>query len=384
MTELRELLMEIADDAPDTEMAGPALRTARRRRMRRLAAAPAGLLVVAGLAVGGVTAFQQAAPDPAGPAEHLGVLNAHVPPALPARGVAPARLAYQDYCRTSPKAAAAKGACAQWRILTADGKQYRVPGSLGAHRGSDDILQTSRLFAVSGDGGRVMYYQAGAQRVVVRDLATGDEHTVAHLPAATVRNTPVEFMLSGNGTWAGVETGTTSRSATSEPTPKPRLVEVSTGTTTRLPRNMVFTAITDDGTAYLGSTQGGSGVTHYDHTGKKISGPVRGGGVLSPDGTRAALTAEDSRTVVIADARTGRTVARHTPPASVPKGYYDVASWRTANAVTIAGPLGDHADTKAGRFGYTAVDPDTAEPGAHGSFTLIGTDVQVTYGAIGR
>ncbi|GAA3456447.1 hypothetical protein GCM10018962_82810 [Dactylosporangium matsuzakiense] len=148
MTGLRDVLVEVAEDAREYDVTDRAVRVVRRRQLAtRLVPVAAALLVVAGLVAVAVPFGRGAEPEsPPGAAGLPGrIVPEQSPPLLPEdRGVGRATLAYLN------------GDTSAWAVLTADGHQYRVDG-----------LQVQ---AISADGRWLVTLRTDQTRVL-RDLA---------------------------------------------------------------------------------------------------------------------------------------------------------------------------------------------------------------------
>ncbi|RVX47727.1 hypothetical protein EDD27_10675 [Nonomuraea polychroma] len=168
MTWLRNVLDELADETPQVDLAERTIRIRERRRRTAAWVVAAAAVVVTAL---GATAAVRVLPagEPV-PAADPATVND-----LPARGVGPLSHAYKTFCR--PQDGKVPPGCVDggWRVVTRDGKTYRVAQalpSLSPYRGAG--LRDSPL-AISRDGRKIAYYGAAHRTFVVRDLASGAE-----------------------------------------------------------------------------------------------------------------------------------------------------------------------------------------------------------------
>ncbi|MEW9547416.1 hypothetical protein [Nonomuraea sp. NPDC050783] len=160
---LRDVLDELADEAPRADLAERTIRIRERRRRRAVSLVAAAAVVAIALAATAAVRLLPGEPDAAGRPSGGEVSD------LPARGVGPLSHAYLTYCR--PERGAAPRGCVHggWRVVTRGGRTYRLADAL---RSSPTGLRNSPL-AISRDGRKVAYYKAAAGTFVVRDLATG-------------------------------------------------------------------------------------------------------------------------------------------------------------------------------------------------------------------
>ncbi|MFC6080103.1 WD40 repeat domain-containing protein [Sphaerisporangium aureirubrum] len=160
MTGLRQVLNEIADDAPPVDLADRVLRAHAHRRRTTMALVAAGTVVFTLL---GVTAGVRLMHDkPVGEPASGTVTD------LPARGVGPLSHAYRTACDPGDGRIPADCRDGAWRVVTESGTTYHVPQ---AHKGMASSLVISR------DGRRIAYYADRAKTFVVRELAGGTEVT---------------------------------------------------------------------------------------------------------------------------------------------------------------------------------------------------------------
>ncbi|MEV0200867.1 hypothetical protein [Nonomuraea sp. NPDC050691] len=161
MTWLRAVLDDMADDAPQVDLTERTIRA--RERRRRVAAPVVATASVVAVALAATAAVRLLPAEPDAAARPGTVTD------LPARGVGPLSHAYATFCR--PEDGEAPSGCVNggWRVVTRDGKTYRVGQAL---RGGSSGLRTSPL-AISRDGRKVAYYDAKAGTFAVRDLTSG-------------------------------------------------------------------------------------------------------------------------------------------------------------------------------------------------------------------
>ncbi|MEV0151876.1 MULTISPECIES: hypothetical protein [unclassified Nonomuraea] len=98
---------------------------------------------------------------------------------LPASGVGPLSHAYYDWCgeKWSPgKGASFAGRdCVQWRVVTRDGRTYRMPEAASVYldQTKANYMNTAAPLVITSDGRRIAYYSAEEERFAVRDLVSG-------------------------------------------------------------------------------------------------------------------------------------------------------------------------------------------------------------------
>ncbi|MEV0612168.1 hypothetical protein AB0I81_02520 [Nonomuraea sp. NPDC050404] len=134
------------------------------------------------------------------PASTAGAAEIRRPPALPDAGAGPATFAY--LC-VNPKDRdlLPSGPCDTWRVVTADGRIYSLPDALAWEKSKNpDELGEPGTFAISPDGQRVAYHRARDDRVVVRDLASGETRTISYrVPRGSVGSPfTLRFVRDGN------------------------------------------------------------------------------------------------------------------------------------------------------------------------------------------
>lgn len=160
------------------------------------------------------------------PASAAGAAAPGRPPALPDSGAGPATFAYLCV-NTKDRDRIPSGRCDTWRLVTADGHIYSVPGALAWEKSKDPVaVGEPGAFAISPDGTRVAYHRASDDRVVVRDLASAESWTIPYrVPRGSVGSPfTLKFVRDGSGlvisptdpdvsteTFAQVEAGTARR-----------------------------------------------------------------------------------------------------------------------------------------------------------------------------
>ncbi|WP_248961904.1 hypothetical protein [Sphaerisporangium perillae] len=175
MTRLHDALDAIAQEAPPVDLAERAIGTARRGRFRTLASVAAAALLVCG---GGAVALNRYGGD------DQRTISTQVSDVLPDRDVGSARYAYLDWCKRDWKpgvnTSSFAGECAQWRIVTEEGRTFRMPQALGVYteQSGEKYMNDSAPLVISRDGRRIAYYSEQDPTVRVRDLASGEEWPV--------------------------------------------------------------------------------------------------------------------------------------------------------------------------------------------------------------
>ncbi|GAA4630405.1 hypothetical protein GCM10023196_055640 [Actinoallomurus vinaceus] len=192
MTRLHEALHDLAEEAPQTDLAGRVVTRARRRRRVRLLTAP---VVAVGAATVVAAASLLGGPGrDTGPAVAPGerVLNAGaLPKPLPGHQIEPVKYAYLDWCGT--QRGARTGGCTQWRVVSRSGEQWLVADSLGS---SPSTPGGSAPLEISADGRLIAYYRPSDEHIVVRDLLSGRVTVVGR--RVSQRDAPA-LMFSGDG-----------------------------------------------------------------------------------------------------------------------------------------------------------------------------------------
>ncbi|MEV0616375.1 hypothetical protein AB0I81_23875 [Nonomuraea sp. NPDC050404] len=325
MTRLREALGDIAAEAPLVNLAEAAIAGHRRRRRATVALAAVTTAVVVG-----VTGLAVTLP------ERLRAGQATVPasgaevPDLPEGGVGKLSHAYQTPCEWDP--ATKQCTEAEWRVVTAAGRTYRLPRATVATR--DPRVPV----AISRDGRMLAYHSAEAQAHIVRDMVTGTEVT----SPVTVREEDIQggsmLVISDDGRYLVFDPKEGSKYPGV-------LIDTRTGKRTTINGKYEAVAI-KDGIVEL---------VRYVKTDLWLM-PVKGGGKpVRFDGTFIMFSevAPDGRTVVawehpgrkkvrrpeltVLDAKTGRTVRkvaiRGLPAAR--QSLDNTGVWRSAREVTV-------------------------------------------------
>ncbi|YCK42041.1 hypothetical protein ACNF49_50785 [Actinomadura sp. ATCC 39365] len=371
MTRLRDALNGIAEEAPPVNLADLAVAGYRRRRRASATlAAAATIAVLAGgtatVLVAGPRRAQSAAPQAA------------AVPVLPAGKVGTLSHAYRQSC-LPPKGKSAQPGCldGEWRVVTGDGRTYRVPQALGTTARNDRVP-----VAVSRDGRMFAYYDKDAGAHVVRDMVTGAE---------TVSAAKVEEGRLGMGSMLVVsDDGRHLAFDPREGSKNPGLlIDVRTGRTVSVPGVYEPVAI-KDGVAEL---------VRYRKT-DLLFMPVTGGGrpvrfdgvfimfsELAPDGRtvvafefppgKRAQPEYITRRLTVLDTKTGRALRKVTVK-GLPKGagIDDATIWQSPSEVTLAVVAGKETrayavDVRTGRTRLVTRYPgrfkgELAMPGAAG------------------
>ncbi|TYB55037.1 hypothetical protein FXF51_46050 [Nonomuraea sp. PA05] len=187
MTWLRDVLVDLAEDSPRVDLAERTIMIRDRRRRTAISLVAAAMVVVTAL---GATLAARLLPP--GPDDAASVTD------LPAKGVGPLSHAVKTYC--TPKSGPAPEDCqdGEWRLVTRDGRTYRVPDALPSLVPRRMGLRDSPL-AISRDGGKIAYYGEEEDTFVVRDLASGRRTTA---PAKVPKDwlySMTRLMLSDDG-----------------------------------------------------------------------------------------------------------------------------------------------------------------------------------------
>ncbi|MDF5751624.1 hypothetical protein [Spongiactinospora sp. TRM90649] len=121
-----------------------------------------------------------------------------LPPALPATGAGPVTFGYLCFDK---KTYEPTGVCAQWRLVAADGRLYRLPDALGfeVKKGKPPETGMPGKLAISPDGTRIAYHRASDDRVVVRDLETGKIWPIDHSIARGSLGSPFQLAFVRDG-----------------------------------------------------------------------------------------------------------------------------------------------------------------------------------------
>ncbi|GAA2311650.1 hypothetical protein GCM10010149_72970 [Nonomuraea roseoviolacea subsp. roseoviolacea] len=188
MTWLRNVLVDLADDSPQVDLAERTIATHDRRRRTTLSLLAAGMVVVI---ASGLTVAVRLLPDRPQEAAAQG-------DDLPARGVEPLSHAYKTFCKPD-KGKAPKG-CRDggWRVVTRSGKAYDVTEALPSLSSGRGGVRDSPL-AISRDGRKIAYYSAKEGTFQVRDLASGQTTTAADKVPEGRLGSISRLMLSDDG-----------------------------------------------------------------------------------------------------------------------------------------------------------------------------------------
>ncbi|MFB4283134.1 hypothetical protein ACBJ59_48080, partial [Nonomuraea sp. MTCD27] len=310
---LRAALIATASEltTTHTNVSEPVLTRLTRRRRIRVATWTTVSLGTVGAFVAlvavGVNAMvsnieQQVTGDQASPYSSFEAQEEQIPDPLPAELDDPVQYATTGYCRSGGTNQKDPLPCAQWRLTTATGDEWRLPG---ARAGYDADTGATMSLALSQDGHRAAYRRSDGS-YVVRDLRTGvvkvidvtDERATPHFRSSPSGRYFSVYFEDGGGATLDFDTGVT---------------HYEFGERIRI------LAVSDDGTRVVGEKEDVTKVPgHASITKLTLNGPegldggyrvdpglLEYGGALSPDGRRLALVAEDTELVVM-DARTGR------------------------------------------------------------------------------
>ncbi|WP_188191539.1 hypothetical protein [Nonomuraea sp. SYSU D8015] len=160
------------------------------------------------------------------PASAAGAAAPGRPPALPDSGSGTAAFAY--LC-VNPKDRdeIPSGTCDTWRLVTADGQIFSVPEALGWEKSKDpNLLGEAGSFAISPDGTRVAYHRAKDDRVVVRDLTSGESWTIPYRVPRGSLGSPFRLSFIRDGSQLAID---------SDDAPA-TLAQVEAGTVRRMPK----------------------------------------------------------------------------------------------------------------------------------------------------
>ncbi|MDA0632400.1 hypothetical protein OUY22_03155 [Nonomuraea sp. MCN248] len=187
MTWLRNVLVDLADDSPEVDLAERTIAAHHRRRLTAISYGAAAMVVVVAL---GVTAAIRLLPGV--PQDAASVRD------LPARGVGPLSHAYQTFCK--PHSGKAPAGCRDggWRVVTRSGRTYHVPEALPGLAPGRTGVRDSPL-AISRDARKIAYYSAEEGTFQVRDLASGRTTTAARKVPETRLGRLSRLMLSDDG-----------------------------------------------------------------------------------------------------------------------------------------------------------------------------------------
>ncbi|MFI6297151.1 hypothetical protein ACIBEJ_36560 [Nonomuraea sp. NPDC050790] len=182
------------------------------------------------------------------PAAAAGAARSGKPPALPESGAGAAAFAY--LCAAG-KDLLPTGKCDTWRVVTLDGRIHSFPEALAYEKGkkADDSGEAG-AFAISPDGARVAYQRASDDRVVVRDLGTGETWEMPRRAAKGSIGSPfsLRFVRDGGGLAISQSRHDDSLSTT--------YVEVETGAARKLPRGLALLDVEPSGRTTLLSEPG--------------------------------------------------------------------------------------------------------------------------------
>ncbi|WP_214416633.1 hypothetical protein [Sphaerisporangium fuscum] len=187
MTWLRNVLVDLADDTPQVDLAERTIAVHHRRRRTTISYLAAAMVVAIAL---GVTAAIRLLPH--GPQEAASVSD------LPARGAEPLTYAYKTFCKPGSEKALAGCRDGGWRVVTRSGKAYDVPEALPSLAPGRTGLRDSPL-AISRDGWKIAYYSAKEGTFQVRDLASGQKTTAATKVPKAQLGSISRLMLSDDG-----------------------------------------------------------------------------------------------------------------------------------------------------------------------------------------
>ncbi|MBC6459449.1 hypothetical protein [Actinomadura sp. HBU206391] len=408
MTRLHDALNELAERAPQTDLAGrvvaDARDRARRRNRTRLLAVPAVAAGVAAVAVAGSLAGggEPKSREVTSPTKN--VLNTGaLPGPLPAGPVEPMKYAFLDFCRRvgdmsrNPPA----GECAQWRVVGRSGRQWRVADGLGAHTvRTDTYMNGSAPLQISDDGRQIAYYRQADERFVVRDLTSGQVAVVAQrVPVADLHRTPAALAFSGDGRRLAISF----HSATAD---RALLADTTTGKVHKLPGSWVVGLGRDASTVTLAESRKGrttlllAGPDGVLRERVRLSPKVHlggGGNMVAPDGhTLATLPglppgvqdgpAPRLDRVMLVDVRTGKPVG--TRKVQMPGNTWPAArvGWAGRSTVFIStawpldatAPDADHLFTM-GERGHLA-DLETGRVRVFGTILLKGGQIETGFG----
>lgn len=165
MTWLRDVLVDLADDTPQVDLAERTIARRDRRRRTTISLLAAAMVVVTALGATLAVRLTPHAPEPATSKDDL-----------PASGVEPLSHAYKTFCE--PAVGKAPKGCRDggWRVVTRSGKAYYVREALPSLAPGRTGLRNSPL-AISRDGSKIAYYSRKERTFQVRDLASGAKTT---------------------------------------------------------------------------------------------------------------------------------------------------------------------------------------------------------------
>ncbi|XVQ87350.1 hypothetical protein ACQP2K_08025 [Microbispora siamensis] len=360
-------------------LAAEAARTGRRRGTRRRALVTSmsvtlAALVVVPLAFGAAALLGRSgrSADGASP----GVLDeSAAAPTLPPSLPAPVRFAYRGFCTADDwdvfADEFADNGCAQWRVVTTTGEQWRMA----------DVSPTlsdgwQPLLAISRDGGRLAYFSAASSDFVLidrRDTTTRRTDMVPLTEEVSPEDT--HLVISPSGRWMAADFGQAAEAL------HPRVQNLTNYRVRALPRRMRVLAVSDDGTVTGTATWDTNAPGRLTTTvllrvrpdGRTLSRTsidsalFRAGAAVSPDGRAIAVAAErahpaedDHGLLVTLDSATGRVLARH--EAALPEDAHVIAvrGWASEHEVVVeAERIGDDEDEDEAEYSVHAVDVRT-------------------------
>ncbi|WP_440098226.1 hypothetical protein [Streptosporangium sp. H16] len=192
MTWLRDVLVDLADDSPQVDLAERTIAAHDRRRRTVISLLAAATVVAVAL---GTTAAIRLLPDEPPPDGSQEVASGGD---LPARGVGPLSHAYKTFCKPASGKAPSDCRDGGWRVVTLSGRTYHVPEALPSLAPGRTGLRDSPL-AISRDGRKIAYYSAGEGTFQVHDLASGQKTTAANKVPKSLLGSISRLMLSDDG-----------------------------------------------------------------------------------------------------------------------------------------------------------------------------------------
>ncbi|GAA3177441.1 hypothetical protein [Nonomuraea roseoviolacea] len=302
---------------------------------------------------------------------------------LPASGVGPLSHAYYDWCgeKWSPgKAASFAGRdCVQWKVVTRDGRTYRMPEAAGVYldQTAANYMNTAAPLRITPDGRRIAYYSAKDQRFAVRDLASGQvwlsPQTVSHEEmvknGAFVTLSPEGRYLVLNGRLRAV-------------------VDMETGRVTDVPQGWQPMTVARGGDRVIVQNDRSRYGLLEDGRVRPFAGPIGESlSDLAPDGRTVAylgrpgphgegMNLPKPDTIVTVDATTGK-VLRRVKFRDAPRGFdpWRIGYWRGPTQVVVSdvitGRLKPGEVPRLGEIAY-AVDVTTGEVRKLGTYAFRG------------
>ncbi|WP_084960152.1 hypothetical protein [Thermoactinospora rubra] len=163
------------------------------------------------------------------PASAAGAVAPRRPPALPDTGAGTAAFAYLCANPKDPDRLPS-GPCDTWRLVTADEQIFSVPDALAWEKSKNpDEVGEAGAFAISPDGTRVAYHRAGDDRIVVRDLTSGEVWTISYrVPRGSV-GSPFSLRFVRDGSQLAI-------TPADAEVPAVILAQVEAGTARRMPK----------------------------------------------------------------------------------------------------------------------------------------------------